>query len=143
MAGVRVTSTRMCITEYLLLKQLLCDLAGLFITVGLTKQLGLKLWQTLTIYTLSVLAIGRLISIRYDIFPAILTILALYIFFRGNYKMAWAIAAVGTFTKLYPVIIVPLFLLYHLTHNTKREIINGITTFMLVSAAIAVPVMLP
>lgn len=121
---------------------LLCDLAGLFIISGLTKQLKLKLWQTLTVYTLSLLAIGRIISIRYDIFPAVLTILALYTFFRGNYKIAWAILAIGTFTKLYPIVIVPIFLLYHMFHNTKREIISGIITFILVSAAIVVPVML-
>ena len=121
---------------------LLFDLAGLFIISGLAKQLGLQLWQTLTVYTLSLLSIGRLISIRYDIFPAILTALAIYVFIRGNYKIAWATIAIGTFTKLYPIIIVPIFLLYHFCHNTKREIINGIITFTLVSAAIAVPVML-
>jgi len=121
---------------------LLCDLAGLFIITGLTKQLKLKLWQTLTVYTLSLLAIGRIISIRYDIFPSIITILAIYIFIKGKYKIAWALIAIGTFTKLYPIVIVPIFLLYHLFHNTKREIISGIITFILVSAAIVVPAIL-
>ena len=121
---------------------LLCDLAGLFIISGLTKQLKLKLWQTLTVYTLSLLAIGRIISIRFDIFPAILTLFAIYIFIKGKYKIAWAMIAIGTFTKLYPIVIVPIFLLYHMFHNTKREIIVGIVTFILVSAAIVLPVML-
>ncbi len=121
---------------------LFCDLVGIFIIAGLTKQLKLKLWQTLTIYTVSVLALGRIISIRFDILPAVLTIFALYIFIKGKYKTAWAITAVGTLTKIFPIVIIPIFILYHLTHNTKREIIKGSISFILVSALIAMPLIL-
>jgi len=120
------------------IEMLLFDLAGLFIIAGLAKRLGLSLWQTLVIYTLALLAIGRIISIRYDLVPAILTALAIYAFIRGKYKVAWALLAAGTFTKIYPIVIAPVFLLYHVRTNTKRQIISGVITFAVTSAAIVV-----
>jgi len=118
---------------------ILFDLAGLLIIAGLVKHLGLRLWQTFGLYTLSLLAIGRIISIRYDLVPATLTLFALYVFIRGHHKIAWAVLAVGTFTKIYPVVIAPIFLLYHLRNNNKRELIKGIITFTFISAVIVVP----
>jgi uncharacterized membrane protein len=123
-------------------EMLIFDIAALFILAGLAKRLELRLWQTLSVYTIALLAIGRLISIRFDILPAVLTLFALYAFIKGSYKTAWAVIALGTCAKLYPAIIIPIFILYHLRHNTKKELIGGILTFAIVSAVICVPVLL-
>ncbi len=121
------------------IEMMLFDLLGLFIIAALSRRLNLTLWKTLAIYTMALLAIGPIITIRHDIIPAIIVLLALYTFMRGNYKISWSLLAVGMMTKIYPAIIAPIFLLYHLHHHQQRHIITGVTTFVITTAIITVP----
>lgn len=120
-------------------EMMLFDLLGLFVIAALAKRLSFCLWKTLGTYTLALLAIGPIITIRYDLIPAIITLLALYTFIRGNYKTSWALLAVGTLTKVYPCIVAPIFLLYHVRHHSNRNMISGLATFAITSAVIVVP----
>jgi hypothetical protein len=121
---------------------LLFNLLGLFLISALARRLNLSLWKTLTIYTLALLAIGPIIAHRYDLIPAIILLLALYNFSRGKYKTSWAILAVGMMTKIYPVILAPIFLLYHWRHRQNRQAIVGVATFAITTAVIIAPFLL-
>jgi uncharacterized membrane protein len=123
-------------------EMLLFDLAAMFLITGIVKQLKASLWQSLSVYTIALLAVGRLISIRYDLFPAGLVLLAIYLLLKGKYQFAWGVLAAGTLTKIFPVFIVPVFIVYHLRSNTKRELFTGLAWFAVVCALIVIPALL-
>jgi uncharacterized membrane protein len=121
---------------------LLFDLLGLFLISALSRRLNLSLWKTLAIYTLALLAIGPIIAHRYDLIPAIIVLLALYTFSQGKHKTSWALLAMGVMTKIYPVILAPIFLLYHWRHRQNRQAIVGVATFAITTAVIMAPFLL-
>jgi len=121
---------------------LLFNLLGLLLISALARRLNLSLWKTLAIYTLALLAIGPIIAHRYDLIPAIIVLLALYTFSQGKHKTSWALLAVGMMTKIYPVILAPIFLLYHWRHRQNRQAIVGVATFAITTMAIVVPCLL-
>ena len=121
---------------------LLFNLLGLLLISALARRLNLSLWKTLAIYTLALLAIGPIIAHRYDLIPAIIVLLALYTFSQGKHKTSWALLAVGMMTKIYPVILAPIFLLYHWRHRQNRQAIVGVATFTITTMAIVVPCLL-
>jgi len=71
-----------------------------------------------------------------------MVLLALYAFCQGKHKTSWALLAVGVMTKLYPVILAPIFLLYHWRHRQNRQAIVGVATFVITTVAIVVPCLL-
>ncbi len=118
---------------------LLFSLLSLFLVVLLSRRLGLVPWKSLTIYTLALLAIGPIISRQYDIFPAVTVLLALYAFMSGKHKTSWALLAIATLTKIYPIVFVPILLLHHIRNRQHRHIRLGIITFATTILAIVIP----
>ncbi len=121
------------------LEVLLFDLAGLWILYSIARRLGHPPWKMLTVYTIGLLATGPIISQQYDIFPAIITLLAIYSFWLGKHKTSWALLALGTMTKLYPAVIAPVFLIYYLRNRQYRHIWSGIVTFAVTALVITLP----
>ena len=101
---------------------LIFDIIGLCVVYSVARRLGKAPWKMLTIYTLAILAIGPIIAQQYDIFPAVLTLLALYYFWLGKHKTSWALLALGTLTKFYPAVIAPIFLIYYLRNRQYKTI---------------------
>jgi len=124
------------------IEMLLFDLLGLLLISALSRRLNLHLTGTLTIYTLALLAIGPILIYRYDLIPAIMVLLAIYAFSQGKQKTSWAILAVGMMTKIYPVIIAPIFLIHQFCHRRYRHIISGTATFVIATAIIVIPSLL-
>jgi uncharacterized membrane protein len=114
-------------------------LIGLFILYSIAQRLGKSPWKMMAIYTASILAIGPIIAEQYDVFPAVMTLLALYYFWLGRYKTAWALLALGALTKIYPLFIAPIFLVYHLRNRQYRPILSGIVTFAAIGLLIFLP----
>lgn len=50
---------------------------------------------------------------RYDLFPALATLLALWACERGRFRLAYTLLAVGVLLKLYPVFLIPVVAVYH------------------------------
>ncbi len=121
---------------------LLFSLLGLFLVVRLSRRLELVPWKSLTIYTIALLAMGPIVSCQYDIFPAITVLLALYAFMSGKNKTSWALLAVGTLTKIYPIALLPVLLIYHIRNRQCRQIRSGIVTFAITALAIVIPFMI-
>ena len=111
------------------LEMLLLDLVVLFIIWKLASRLKMRIWYALAIYTLCLLAIGLVVTGRFDMLPATLVLVALYAFISGKNKTAWVVLALGMTAKLYPIIIAPLFALYLLRHQQYRKLVQGIAIF--------------
>ena len=124
------------------LEMLLFDLVGLFVLAALARRLKLSPWKTLSIYTIALLAIGPIITIRYDLIVAITVLLSVYAFVCGNNKTAWALLAIGVMTKLYPIVLAPLYLLHQRRHLSYRQLLVGIGIFALVIAAVVTPALI-
>lgn len=120
-------------------QMLLLDLVVLFILASLASRLKMRLWHVLGIYTLFLLAVGLLVTGRYDLLPAMLVLAALYAFISGRNKSAWALLALGTMAKVYPIIIAPIFVLYLLRQRRYGQLIGGGVTFLGVILVLTLP----
>lgn len=118
---------------------LLFDFVGIFILTSFSKQLGHNPWKTLAIYTIVLLAVGPLVVTRFDFIPAILTLISIFFFIKKRSKTAWAFLAAATLTKIYPLVIAPIFLLIQLSRSEKKNLLEGLLAFIITSAVITVP----
>ena len=109
---------------------LLFDLIGLFLISRIAQRTRKATWKMLAVFTLAILALGPIIAQQYDMFPAIMVLLSLYCFWTGRHKTNWVILALATMTKIYPVVIAPLFLVYYLRNREYRRIGTGILVFV-------------
>jgi uncharacterized membrane protein len=117
----------------------------LFVLIGLTvfyrtaRRLGLAPWNMMLVYTLGILAIGPIITEQYDLFPAILVLLAMYYFWLDKYKTSWMFLALGFMTKAYPLVIAPIFMIYHLRNRQLHRIGTAALTFVLTCLVVLLP----
>ena len=107
----------------------LFNLVILYILWKLAERYRLGVWRTLGIYTVCIAAFNTLVTGRFDLLPAMLVLASLYAFIRGRNKTAWVVLALGAMTKLYPLIIAPLFALFLLQQRRYRQLFQGITVF--------------
>jgi hypothetical protein len=88
----------------------LFDLTALVVLDAIARRRGLSTWRVLAGYSIAVLAAGPIIGQQFDIFPAVLALLALACFDSARDGAGWALVALGTLTKLYPLLLAPVFL---------------------------------
>lgn len=124
------------------IEMLLFDLLGLVLVAAISRHLKMNLWLTLGIYTLSVAAIGPLLTDRYDLIPGVMTLAALYAFVKGKEKTAWGITAAGMMTKLFPAVIAPLFLIWNIRKREFRKLPGNFAAYAAVTLAFALPFLL-
>ncbi|HKF94120.1 MAG TPA: glycosyltransferase family 87 protein, partial [Gammaproteobacteria bacterium] len=94
---------------------------------------------TLALYTLFVALSAPLLPWRYDLFPALLTMLAFVSVLRGRPAWAGFWGGLGIAAKLYPVVLLPIFGLYYLAGRQYR----GFLRMLLGSALAVLLVLLP
>ncbi len=86
---------------------------------------------------LSPLLIGPIILSRYDLVPALLSVIAIAIALTGRIRVAIIVVAIAVSVKVYPVVLVPLLLALAWRRGGRRE--AGITLgFGLVTGAVIV-----
>jgi uncharacterized membrane protein len=124
------------------IEMLLFDLLGLFVIYKIAREFHLIQWKTLGAYTLALLAIGPLITIRFDIIPAVIVLLSLYFFIKGHHTIAWGLLAAGTLTKIYPIVLAPLFLIYHWRYRQYKTAVTGLICFVVVCLIIVAPLLI-
>jgi len=117
----------------------LFDLLGLYLIYRIARNRGEAPWKMLMAYSLAILAIGPIITKWYDIFPAIIVLLAIYYFQAGRYKTGWFLLALGTMTKIYPIAIAPILFIHHLCNHEYKHVWSGISVFIATSLATIAP----
>jgi len=102
-----------------------------------TLRQGRSLVRTLGLYLLALVAIGPLITQRYDLVPAVLALLAMVAYQDGRYREAWLAVAVGALTKLYSLVLVPLFLIDLWRRRERGALLFGLASLAALSLAAA------
>ena len=118
---------------------LVFDLMALFLLSKLSRGLGINPIAAMVIYTLLIIGIGPLVINRFDLIPAVMVLACLYAFSRGKYGLAWAVLALGVMTKIYPIVIAPIFLIYELSQHRYKEVLMEIGLSALIVEIIIVP----
>ncbi len=113
------------------LEMFFINLIGLFFIIKLAQYLNYQPEIVLTIYTICLVLLVPIVTARYDLFPAILTFLAFYTFFRGQRKISWVLLALGTLAKIYPLFLAPLFALFQLQSKNYKDLFRGSLIFLL------------
>jgi uncharacterized membrane protein len=118
---------------------MICDLLVLLMLADVAATFKVSVRNTLVVYTLFILATGPILIARYDLFPAMLVLAAVWAFIKGRVKLAWIAAALGFAAKLYPVIIVPFFVIYQLKNRQYRRLIQGGAAFLVMLLILFLP----
>jgi len=118
---------------------LVFDLLALYFMEKLSRSLNVKPAITLIVYTLLILAIGPLLIYRFDLIPAVMVLASLYFLSQKKFGLAWAMLAAGVITKIYPVVIAPIFLIYELSQRGYKETIKEIAYCALWTEIIIAP----
>jgi uncharacterized membrane protein len=105
------------------------DMIAVYLIYLMAEKRNIAPWKMLAVYTAAILAIGPIFVNSYDIFPTVLVLLSLYFFQRGNNKTSWAVLALGVMTKIYPIVIAPIFFLYLMRERRYKSIWEGLVSF--------------
>jgi hypothetical protein len=81
---------------------------------------------------LAPLLVGSLILSRFDLWPALLTVGALAALIHGRHRLGWALLGAAVAAKLWPLVIVPLVLVWSYRQGRIRAAFAG-----LIAAAVA------
>ncbi|MDR1690735.1 MAG: DUF2029 domain-containing protein [Candidatus Methanoplasma sp.] len=115
---------------------------GLLIIGKLAKRYNQSQRKVMLVYTILMLLMIEFVLDRYDIFPAILTLLSLYCFVTKRYIWAFALLSLATMTKLYPAVLFPVYLIPFLMNRDWPNTLKGTGVFFVVAILTALPLLL-
>jgi hypothetical protein len=121
---------------------IIADLIAVYLIHLIASENGRSHWKMLAIYTVCLLALGPIVALQYDIFPAVIVLSSIYFFYHHKYKLSWGLLAVGAMTKLFPAVLMPVYLICHLKNRQLKESGYGILTFMIISVLAVMPFVL-
>jgi uncharacterized membrane protein len=120
-------------------EMIIFDIIGLYLLSKLSNILKIQPLVTLVVYTLLLLGVGPLFIYRFDIIPAVMVLGSLYAFTRKKYFLAWLILAAGVITKIYPIVVAPIFLIYELSQRRYKEVLQEIALSALIAEIVILP----
>jgi Glycosyltransferase family 87 len=89
------------------------------------------------------LLLGAMIRTHYDLLPAAIVAGALVLFARGRTTWAFAALGLGTATKLFPALLVPIACAWLLGRGERDRVLPGLATFTAVVLAVSLPFLSP
>jgi uncharacterized membrane protein len=108
--------------------------------IYISRRLNISTVRSLTVYTLFIAFVaGPIVVQRYDLVPAVLVLAALAALIKGKNNTAWAVLALSVMVKLYPIILAPLFVIWHIIKKQYRQLIKGVAVFSAVILATVIP----
>ena len=104
--------------------------AGLAAVLLVAQRVATRqLINGVALLALSPLLLGAVLLSRYDLFPTMLTIAAVAAIYFGRRRSAFALLALGTAAKAYPVVIVPLAVVYVWRREGRRAALGCLGVF--------------
>ena len=97
-------------------------IALVLVQVAVRWQPPLRVVPVLGVYALFLAACAPLLPWRFDLFPALLTLLALLCVLAGRPTLAGCCLGLGLAAKLYPVLLLPIFAIYYLVARERRAL---------------------
>src|SRR5262245_42327982 len=120
----------------------LCGAGVLLAMAALLDGLGAssgRIAAALGFAALAPLALGSVVLSRFDLWPAALTVAALAFLVRGHRFTGFAVLALATLTKLYPAVLLPLFVAYVWRRSGRRTALLSLGLYAGVIAVAALP----
>lgn len=114
---------------------------GLILTSKIAENRGYDQRKAMLAYSALMLLMLEFVLDRFDIFPAVICLVAIYCFLRKWYVVAFALVAIGTLTKIYPALLFPVFLIALLADRDYRGALRGTVSLVVVALAIMLPIM--
>ena len=108
---------------------------------GLGASAG-RIAAALGFAALAPLALGSVVLSRFDLWPAALTVGALALLVRGHRGLGFAVLGIATLTKLYPAVLLPLFVADVWRRSGRRAALLSLGLFAGVVALGALPFVL-
>ncbi len=121
---------------------LLCGEAAIAFVALTLRAAGagrVRLFAAVAFIGLAPLALGSVVLSRYDLWPAALTAAGLAALVSGRPLLGTGALAFGTVTKLYPVVIFPLALIYLVRRHGRRAALAPALAFAALCTALIVP----
>jgi hypothetical protein len=120
----------------------LCGIATLVLLALVLAELRASNRRTriaVGLFALSPIALGPISLNTYDAWPALLTMLALWLFLRGWLLPAFGVLGLAVSAKVYPLVLVPLALWFAWRREGPRRAALGLGVLVLVAAAVIAP----
>ncbi len=115
---------------------------GLIYTDKLAIHFGKNRKNAMLAYSVLTVLLLEFVTDRYDIFPAVMTLMAIYYFVKEKYPWAFVLIALGMLTKLYPAMLFPIFFLIFAARKDWSQAAKGTLVFGLVTLAVILPIMI-
>jgi uncharacterized membrane protein len=120
----------------------LCGVATLVLLALVLAELRASTTRTrvaVALFALSPIALGPISLNTYDAWPALLTMLALWLFLRGWLLPAFGVLGLAVSAKVYPLVLVPLAVWFAWRQAGPRRALLGLGVLVLVAAAVIAP----
>src|SRR5204863_106946 len=98
-----------------------------------------RLLASVGLLALAPVALGPISLNTYDAWPAMLTVLALYLLLRGRDLAAAGVLGLAVSAKVYPLVLVPLAGIYVWRRAGRRRVALGLAVFAAVMLAVVLP----
>jgi uncharacterized membrane protein len=120
----------------------LCGIATIVLAALVLTELGAsrrRLYVAVGLLALSPAAVGPISLNTYDAWPALLTVLALWLLLRERDVLGFAVLGLAITAKVYPLVLVPLACIFVWRRAGPRRVALGLATLVLVAAAVVAP----
>ena len=120
----------------------LCGLATILLVGLVLAELGAsrrRVYLSMGLVALSPVALGPISLNTYDAWPALLTVLALWLFLRERDVLAFAVLGLAITAKVYPLVLLPLACIYVWRRAGPRSVAIGLLALLAVAAAVVAP----
>lgn len=120
----------------------LCGVATVILLALILAELRASTTRTrvaVGLFALSPIALGPISLNTYDAWPALLTMLALWLFLRGWLLPAFGVLGLAVSAKVYPLVLVPLALWFAWRQAGPRRAGLALVVLVLVAAAVIAP----
>jgi len=120
----------------------LCGVATIFLVALVLAEVGVsrtRLRVGVALLALSPVALGPISLNTYDAWPALLTVLALWLLLRGWDVPAFAVLGLAISAKVYPLVLVPLAAWYVWRRSGSRRTALAVGVLVVVAAAVIAP----
>jgi uncharacterized membrane protein len=132
-------------SHYFLIFKLLmtaCAVAAAVAGIALLERIGTSsstVWRAALVLGLSPLALGPLFLNRYDLWPAVLVAVSLLALIADRPRLAFALLAVATVAKIYPLAVLPVGLVHVWRARGREEALRALAAFVVVGLVLTVP----
>ena len=119
-----------------------CGAATIVLVTLVLAELGAsqrRIWVAVGLFALSPVALGPISLNTYDAWPALLTVLALWLLLRGWELPAFAVLGLAAATKVYPLVLVPLAGWFVWRRAGTRRLLIALGLMVVVAAAAIAP----